>query len=66
MESRFFENEADFFGMFEEDTFDKEKTVKGVWKGYVEDDNGKLTLAAEFRYNEDKSAGLGWYDEELI
>lgn len=57
----YYEDEADFYELFEEDTFDVEETVDGVFKGYIIAE-GKKLLAATF----DTTNNMGWYDDTLI
>lgn len=61
-----FPRAVDFYGMFEEGTFDEEKLTKNGWEGYVIDDEGELVKVAGFIFDNSKQRGdddpgIGWY-----
>ena len=60
-----YSNDADFFGLFEADTFDVEEYDNGNFRGYVYDDAGERVLAGTFDYD-GKRSGTGWYDDTVI
>jgi hypothetical protein len=62
---RYYANSADFYGMFEADTFDFEEREGQVFRGYIEDENGERVLVAEF-VHDNNNGGTGWYDTERI
>ena len=52
-----FEDDSDFFQMFEGSHFEKEEYVSDfgdTWIGYVYDEDGSLTVQAEFEYDMDE------------
>lgn len=68
-EAEAYDDEADFFGMFEADHFDKEERVGDTWRGYMLNDDEELVLVAEYTYSNDDgfdSSGHGWYDESKL
>jgi len=65
---KYYENNVDFFSLFEADTFDVEEQEGDVFMGYVFDDAGNKLLAATFEYDsaDCECGGEGWWDSELI
>ena len=67
---RYYENNVDFFSLFEADTFDVEEQEGNTFMGYViDEDTGERILAATFEYEDEDvvdGAGIGWWDTELI
>lgn len=61
-----YSNDADFFGLFEADTFDVEEYESGNFRGYVYNDAGEKLLAGTFDYDQGKNSGTGWYDNTAI
>jgi hypothetical protein len=63
-----YNNNVDFYSMFEADTFDIEEHNGRVFKGYIYDEDGEQVLVAEFTHYDDSTygGGEGWYNNELI
>lgn len=61
----FYENDADFFGMFEANTYDEDVFDGSSYKGFLRDENGERVLVATFEYVSENS-GYGWWDSTLI
>ncbi len=61
-----YSNDADFFGLFEADTFDVEEHDNGNFRGYVYDEAGERVLAGTFDYDSTGEGGWGWYDDTVI
>jgi hypothetical protein len=60
----YYADEADFFGLFEADTFDEEVYEDFMFKCYVTVD-GERKLAATFAAD-GTGGGTGWYDTTLV
>lgn len=62
MQRKYYKRSANFFELFEADSFDKELNSKECWQGLYEEEDGTFTVAAEFVYDDDTSnSGTGWY-----
>ena len=61
---QYYNNDANFFGLFETDTFDVEEYDNGNFRGYVWH-GWRRVLAGTFDYD-GKSSGTGWYDNTVI
>lgn len=66
-----YDQAIDFYGMFEADELDKEEMDQenGVFRGYKEDENGKMKLVAYFKFDnpeniDDEDPGEGWFEGE--
>jgi hypothetical protein len=65
---RWYDNNMDFYGLFEADTFAAEDYINSTFIGYVrnEGEAAGLRIAALFVDNTDGAGGYGWWDDELV
>ena len=61
-----YKDSADFYGLFEAGTFDKEVRDGFTFTGYVYDEDGELIVAAEFLHDATGEGGVGSWDASVI
>jgi hypothetical protein len=66
-EAQHYEEDCEFYGMFEAGSFDEEVTCDLYWVGLTRDESGMLQVEAEYRYDVaqldgvSNTAGKGWW-----
>lgn len=61
-----YDDNVDFYSMFEADTFSIEKNYGDTFVGLVEDEAGLLHIAGLFVQDADGEGGWGWWDKALV